>query len=772
MLIWSFPLIGSAIFSVYSPLHIGAAGWCATAVLWQFSTLPDLKRLAAPRTVLLLAFAIAYFVLSASFSYESIFTGRDQSVYANHAMHLTDKGKLHVDYPVDLSHNNLIRIVGQGYSSTGLARTPDNLRVIFSPLLPLWMAQSNATFGSAGIYSTNAFIAAISILLFYGICCLLMPHWLSLVAAIFFAINPMQLWIARITLSEPIAQFFILSAILLNAYGMILHNSRAQVAAGLLLGFSFFARIDGFLLCPILVAMIPIFEAFKPKHSDDNSPVRSPSLFVGSAIAMLFVGIGFYMLTSPAYFGDLRSKILFIFLAAVGIGLLYGLCRALNLFPALSKLLQHSTTWTILAIGIFLALAYAYFIRPHLEPFSTYSDPNFPLFGKRDYRENSLVNLGIYLSPLIVFLAPVGVYLALKRILIARCDQFLLPLVAIWLGYSLLYLYNPNISSDHFWATRRFVPVVLPGFILFAFIAIEQLVIRRFSRNWRTISTVLAAAILFSFCFHSTKHFLFLREYSGVTQFVDDIAEQLPEEDLVICDVSTRLFAPLALAYGKSILRLDLSVPEKLAAAEQVIRENVKADREYHLLLDHDRSVFLGNPFEDHNVDFQSRHIKRTVAALPREIEEMKYSVNLFKWRGPLSQSVIDYFESGSNSFQGLYSPERIQSADTRWTNGSASIMITGSKDQQPRAINLDILSFKPGTCRLEILANEELIFRATLETRPIKISVPLPKSIFNEGINLRIVSDTFVPKELGLGSDKRRLGIHLRNLEVSYSDP
>ncbi len=63
-----------------------------------------------------------------------------------------------------------------------------------------------------------------------------------------------------------------------------------------------------------------------------------------------------------------------------------------------------------------------------------------------------------------------------------------------------MYLWNPNISSDQIWVMRRYLPFILPGFVLFAFVVVDHLLDARGTRSVRlatrgSVAALVAAAI-------------------------------------------------------------------------------------------------------------------------------------------------------------------------------------------------------------------------------------------------------------------------------------
>ena len=124
-------------------------------------------------------------------------------------------------------------------------------------------------------------------------------------------------------------------------------------------------------------------------------------------------------------------------------------------------------------LGAFLLLltAYAYWIRPQPTalPHMLYQWPGFYIDQyKGNYRTDSLVDLALYLSPVVVWAAIGGWYLSLWDIVRGRREAYhAVPLILV-AGFSLAYLYDHFNTPDHLWWIRRFTPEAAKVFNLLA----------------------------------------------------------------------------------------------------------------------------------------------------------------------------------------------------------------------------------------------------------------------------------------------------------------
>jgi hypothetical protein len=128
-----------------------------------------------------------------------------------------------------------------------------------------------------------------------------------------------------------------------------------------------------------------------------------------------------------------------------------------------------------------------FFLRPHLMTMrsgATSGGANYVLQVQhflqmaedptRSYYENATIWLSWYFGWATLALALLGAcWLAFD--LVAGRRPVWWPAFLVFFGMASLVLFKPSITPDHPWADRRFVPVVLPGVVLFALAAFAML---------------------------------------------------------------------------------------------------------------------------------------------------------------------------------------------------------------------------------------------------------------------------------------------------------
>ena len=97
--------------------------------------------------------------------------------------------------------------------------------------------------------------------------------------------------------------------------------------------------------------------------------------------------------------------------------------------------------------------------------------------GTRDYAENSMTWIGWYYGVFVVIAGVLGAAWLVLRF--GRTGTpALVAFLLVFLASAVLFLYYPNIAPDQIWVMRRYLPIVIPGFVIAAAYVGHQLGLR------------------------------------------------------------------------------------------------------------------------------------------------------------------------------------------------------------------------------------------------------------------------------------------------------
>lgn len=120
-----------------------------------------------------------------------------------------------------------------------------------------------------------------------------------------------------------------------------------------------------------------------------------------------------------------------------------------------------------------------------------------PVDPGRQYYEMSLYWVAWYVGLPVVLFATFGAALLIRRLARGQAPRWVLPYAVITLGV-VKALWDPAITPDHPWASRRLVPVVIPGLILLAVWTLAWVVrrARRYGYGSRVADIVAASGAI------------------------------------------------------------------------------------------------------------------------------------------------------------------------------------------------------------------------------------------------------------------------------------
>lgn len=775
---WLPILVACAWLGIFNAAYLGGLGWVASGILFFIAKKSPSGKLDSADW-LAITFSFVVFAWNAYYANESLQGGRDQGVYSNQAMVIARTGSLFseelFENQLDTEYHHLVR----GNQSGGIYFEYDNKRIVFqfAPGFATLLAQGYGMGGYTGLFSVNPALSCLAGLFLFSFIRLIAARRWALFGLVIFSLNIVQFWNARITLSEILAQALLLGGIFVASRSWQT-ASRGGFALGcILIALNSAVRIDGF-LAEIGVACGIILARLSCSH---NELVSKKLLLRDGALASLITSLAalaFLSQSSPSYFTHhthLIYPLVSVSLASCAI--------AISPIPTTvaswtRRAFRHKALFWVLASTIAIGLSYAYFIRPHLEPFAL-MHAGHPAAGTRDFRENSLVDLGAYLSPLNLLLAGIGI-LYLLRDSLRGAASFNLFIGASSV-FSLLYLYDPSVSPDHIWKMRRFTPMVIPAIIILSAVGADLVFskIQRFNTVSKCVGLI-TAAILISHFYKSTSALAFTKLNDGFASFTDQIANAIPEGAVIITDVDIPLLAPIQFARHYEVIRGHPNYPphqEYIPELAQTLRDNGK---NVHLLTS--GAQFSSDLLKQENsFHLKTTDIQPSETPFPLVLRQMSFSAHLVK----LGDSYLGYTENtpvltiGASkilgiSESGMYGQEFNGNRPFRWTGKSAEFKIPWIFEKAPLSITLSIGGIKPGGSQISLKANETTIFSEFIPEGGSVVDIPIPEIDWKKPeLKLCLEATPWSPsKNIEGSTDTRELGAMLYGLEFRLLKP
>ncbi len=394
---------------------------------------------------------------------------------------------------------------GLTFSSLGFFQVGTTVVPQFMAGLPMMLAIGVWAGGPLGAAATAPILGACAVLTFAGLVGRLAGARWAPAAALVLAVTLPQQYTSRNTFSETLAQIMLYGGLCLLADSFVLPGGRHAAVnggpltwrdgpapnvtlaffGGLSVGLTLLIRIDG--LSDLLPA-IPFVGILLVRRLPQGIPFGI-GLFIGAAY-------GFadgYLLSRP-YLNSLSSSLRPLAMIALGAvaltGIGMGLVSARRTRTWLRRLVSaRPLRWlpeAAAALTVLVVIGFA--VRPYFQTVRGETDPatisyvaelqklaHLAIDPQRQYAEDSLYWVIWYIGVPAVILGTLGLALLARRCLrslltwrdTGAARVWALPLMIIgWVTVTVLW--RPGIIPDQPWASRRLVPVVLPGLILTA----------------------------------------------------------------------------------------------------------------------------------------------------------------------------------------------------------------------------------------------------------------------------------------------------------------
>lgn len=570
-------------------LAAAVAGYCAHRLVMHGGERPGSRR--EQRLVDWLAVIGITLWLGANipFAAQHIFTDRDPATYAVAGAWLTSHDDLRIPEPDGFGDVPGVSTDSLGFSASTLR--DGEIYAQGSHILPAFLGIAGRLAGQEAMLHFNVIFGAAALLAVYGFGRLITkPRW-ALAATATLSVSLPIIYFARDTYTEPMALAFVFSCLTALWYAVRTTRYAAWLLAGLLLGAGLLVRIDIY-LAAAAIGLFLIFELCVAKKGTRRPLLRRQAAFVGAAGLVGLLAWLDLTLLSSGYYRDLRphfiAEIYLIVAVAVTGLLLTGLAWKTQLLHRIEEATRRrrAAVGAVLIAGFFVLLA----SRPAWLTAIATKDGTIV----RSYAEYTLVWLTWYIGPVLVILALAAIVQYWRHILDGRALR-LLPVMLV-VGASLMYLVNPNISSDQVWAARRFVPVVLPGFAVLGFMLIGRLydrpalTVRGHSLHPQVLATMLATLAVIGPLFVSFP-FLVTRTYAPQLAQIEYVCSQAPDDAVVVWAGKTKDFAmqPTQAFCGLPSVGIEPGadaakvLPEVAAAAERQGRRVVIGVKEADL---------------------------------------------------------------------------------------------------------------------------------------------------------------------------------------------
>jgi hypothetical protein len=555
--------------------------------------------------------------------------------------------------------------------------------------------------------------------------------------------------------------------------------------AGALLGVTLFLRVE------VLFAMMAFAAAAV------LAPVSRQRLGAGFVVALITssVAAGWYLIDTmrayvayPIGFVSNRGGWLLIAAGTLAAVAAHRVLRMERVTPVVRKGLPVA-----IAVALVTLAAYAYFIRD---------------VGGRTALGDAMAfrSFGWYVSPWGLALAVAGAAFFVARDL-WRDPTFYLTFVT----FSTFFFYKTRIVPEHFWTSRRFLGVALPGaLLLMAAVVREAFAPDRLARLTRapiargeggvpraptwahvaSIALVVAAlapvAVGYWRASSPVRHHV---EYAGVIPQLEQLAAHVGDRDLLIVESRNAgtdlhvLAMPLAYIYARHVLVLESAAPDKRTFEQFVAWAGTR----------YERVLFLGGGGTDlltrttgaaplGSTRFQVPEYDSPVNAYPQGVHAKEFEYGLYQLTAGTSMTPgpIDLQIGGADDLNVVrfHARERNDAEGLvyRWTGPQSFLLLMGL---HPAARELTIWMGDGGRpagvapAMVEVALDDEVLGSVSVSgaVQPFTFALPPPLverlAAAQDPVRLRIRVPTWNPAAVLRVPDTRDLGVMVTRVQV-----
>jgi len=713
-------------------------------------------------------------------SSEYVMGGKDPGTYMNEGIQIAQRGALVVNDPVVASIPEFARPLffpiswqASVYSVRFMGffiRNPDTGAVVgqFPHFFPASIAIGYGLDGLSGARRSVGVWAILGVLAVYFAGARLLGRPAAFAGAALLTLHVIDVWFARYPNAEMVMQALLFAALLANARAHVDDDAFFAPVAGVLLGLLLFVRFDSVLAIGAVLAAVLL-------------GVVAGGRLRWTFIAALVVTAG---LGTVYLFGPMRAYVDLpvVFLSnlpawqyaalAAGAGVVATIVAAGVRSPTIASSVRRYVPVAV-TMGVLLGALYALYLR----------QPTMTGLAARDaYALRTFTSFYLTLPGLAAAL--LGFVLIARRAFWRAPDLFITLTV-----FAFFFFYKIRIVSDHFWMTRRFLPVILPGALMFAAAAALS-----GSRGGLRVTGLARAAIGSAFVVllamqyaRAATPILPHVEYAGLIPKLEALAHTLGDRDLVVIESRNAtdthvLGLPLAYIYDRPVIMLASQVPDKAVFAAFLDWARTRYDR---VLFMGGGGTDLLSPAWDAKAiageRFQIPEYDAPLDAYPRFVRHKEFDFSIYELTPPDPESVSRPFDLDVGVKDDLqvvrfHAKEQSEGHTFRWSRSPSYIGVTNVHETSREVILWLSDGGRPpaaGTADLTVhLDNTQLgTIQVTTGFKPYTFAIPpaLAKSIAERGqpVQLKLTSTVWIPQQVLGTSDTRDLGVMVDRVAI-----
>jgi len=651
----------------------------------------------------------------------------------------------------------------------------------FYPLHPLWMAIFGDFFGSNNRIYSLVFFSIISIIAFYLLAYEISDHEKisSYIVSLFLALNPLHAFFSKFPVTEIVALAFTSTGfyLLVYFYKQNLRNFSGKyylLLSSLMFSCFFFTRISGFLYLPIFFLILYLSFLFSEKSS-----IKSLFIYYFCLIIFFyFISICYGYIYSYPYSHDCYDKAfskifdqewqfkLYIFCLAFliffSIFLIFIKIPKLNIIIKSTISFIENNLYIIFIVVLMISIYKIYqFSFTDIYKGNWWFDERWKMTGRGF---NSISFSSLY--AIILYLSPICFSILFFAILNQKYEKnhFLSILIAFVLFFLVATTVVAFTVPYQYYYARYLLSEVIPYSLLVVSIYLAFLILRR--GKFRLLSYILISSICVYFFYYTAFQFSG-KECQGVHDALSRVEHKLDDRDLlIILKENSSKYWTLNTAFS-IYYNLPIFCIDEINDLTGKIYPTLFNFNDIFILSTHSISK---NYLSISDIIAFNQGIYEHTNRIPTKFFYMKRDLYLYSLN---KEYLINATFRSKNGFIPKLNLHYLRNfhTDGIFTNGNSSIInINYSLSKADQYIGITTHGWTP--------FNND-IMKIGLKVFINKIEIPYSHSIYKINKHffklpaidviheIRLVSNTFVPKKFKINNDERILGLDIANITI-----
>jgi hypothetical protein len=712
-------------------------------------------------------------------SSEYIIGGKDPGTYMNEGVQIAQRGAIVLRDPVVASVPPFARnLFFPSYGRTDyhslrfmgfFIQDPETGSVVgqFPHLFPASIAIGYGVDGLTGARSAVGVWAILGLLAVYFAATRLAGRAAGAAAAMLLSLHVITVWFAKYPNAEMTMQAVLFAALLANARAHVDDDPFFAPVAGFLLGLLLFLRFD-VVLGIVGVAAGLVLEALRGRRARGSFIVAF--VVVAAAASIYLLGPMRAYASAPILFFRTLPLWECVALAAIVVAGVAAVALSWRVPAAMTQIAGWVPVGIV--VGTSLLAVYALFFRHQVGKLAEHDASALRTFTY------------LYLTLPVLIAALIGLALLARRFF---RDPALISTIVI---FSTFVFYKIRIVPYHFWMTRRFLPVILPGALIFASAAALTGVAipRTLSGNIRAALRVLFILLVAAYYLRVSRPVIDHVEYAGLIPKLEQLARTIRDDDLVVAESRDTnsdihvLALPLAYIYARNVLVLYQARPDKAALASFLEWARTRYRRVLFIggggtdLLSHRYGL---RPIASER--FQVPEYDAPLNAFPRFVRQKEFEYGLYEFTAaePLDQDAPFDLDVGLGDdlyVVRFHAKEVSEGRTFRWTGATSYVSVTHllpSNHEITLWLNDGGRPPAAGPARITVFLQGQMLGSALIERgfRPYAFAIPgdlaARAAASDDPAELRLVTSTWNPHQVLGTSDDRNVGVMVDRVAV-----